>query len=69
MPVSNGLSDTISRDLKKRGFKYIGAVTIYSHLQACGIINDHAGDCPCYARINENWPTIRLAPDREVGQQ
>ena len=66
VPVSNGLSDTISRDLKKRGFKYIGAVTIYSHLQACGIINDHAGDCPCYARINENWPTIRLAPDYEV---
>ena len=63
VPVSNGLSDTISRDLKKRGFKYIGAVTIYSHLQACGVINDHAGDCPCYARINENWPTIRLAPD------
>ena len=69
VPVSNGLSDTISRDLKKRGFKYIGAVTIYSHLQACGIINDHAFDCPCYTRINETWPTIRLAPDREVGQQ
>lgn len=66
VPVSNGLSDTISRDLKKRGFKHIGAVTIYSHLQACGIINDHAGDCPCYARINKNWPTIRLAPDYEV---
>ena len=66
VPVSNSLSDTISRDLKKRGFKYIGAVTIYSHLQACGIINDHAGDCPCYARINQNWPTIRLAPDYEV---
>lgn len=45
VPVSNGLSDRISKDLKKRGFKYIGAVTIYSHLQACGIINDHAGDC------------------------
>lgn len=69
VPVSNGLSDAISRDLKKRSFKYIGAVTIYSHLQACGVINDHAGDCSCYARINESWPTIRLAPDREVGQQ
>ena len=69
VPVSNGLSDRISRDLTKRGFKYIGAVTIYSHLQACGVINDHAGDCPCYARINDGWPTIRLDPDREVGQQ
>ena len=35
IPVSNGLSDKISRDLKKRGFKYVGAITIYSHLQAC----------------------------------
>ena len=36
IPVSNGLSDRISKDLKKRGFKYVGAITIYSHLQACG---------------------------------
>ena len=33
IPVSNGLSDRISRDLKKRGFKYVGAITIYSHLR------------------------------------
>ncbi len=67
IPVSNGLSDEISRDLKKRGFKFIGPVTVYSHLQACGLINDHAGDCPCYRRINEHWPTVKLKPDREVG--
>lgn len=52
IPVSNGLSDKISRDLKKRGFKYLGTITMYSHLQACGIINDHDKNCPCYARIN-----------------
>ena len=52
VPVSNGLSAQIAKDLKRRGFRYVGAVTIYSHLQACGIINDHAGDCPCYRRIN-----------------
>ena len=68
IPVSNGLSDKISRDLKKRGFKFVGPVTIYSHLQACGIINDHAGSCPCYQKINAAGPTVRLAPDREVGQ-
>jgi len=50
IPVSNGLSDAISKDLKKRGFKYLGTVTVYSHLQACGIINDHGSDCPCYKR-------------------
>ncbi len=68
IPVSNGLSDEIGRDLKKRGFQFVGPVTVYSHLQACGVINDHAADCPCYRRINENWPTVRLEPDREVGQ-
>ena len=68
IPVSNGLSNRISKDLKKRGFKFIGAVTIYSHLQACGIINDHAVDCPCYHRINEMYPTVKLKPDEEVGQ-
>jgi DNA-3-methyladenine glycosylase I len=66
IPVSNGLSDKISKDLKKRGFKYVGAVTIYSHLQACGIINDHDKDCPCGQKINETYPTIRKRRDHEV---
>ena len=59
IPVSNGLSDEISKDLKKRGFKYLGTVTVYSHLQACGMINDHGSDCPCYKRINAAHPTVR----------
>lgn len=66
VPVSNELSKKISKDLKKRGFKFIGAVTIYSHLQACGIINDHANDCPCYQKINASYPTIKMKPDHEV---
>ena len=66
IPVSNGLSDKISKDLKKRGFKYVGAITIYSHLQACGIINDHDKDCPCYHRINSGYPTIVKRRDHEV---
>ena len=41
----NGLFGRISADLKKRGLKYMGSVTIYSHLQACGIINDHWESC------------------------
>lgn len=60
IPVSNGLSAQISKDLKKRGFKYVGAITIYSHLQACGIINDHASDCPRFKFILENFPVVRL---------
>lgn len=66
IPVSNGLSKTISRDLKKRGFKYVGEITIYSHLQACGIINDHDERCDCYKRINELNPTVRKRRDQEV---
>lgn len=60
IPVSNDLSIKISNDMKKRGFKYVGPITIYSHLQACGIINDHDKDCPCYKKINENNPTAEI---------
>jgi len=65
IPVSNGLSDTISKDLKKRGFKYLGTVTVYSHLQACGIINDHGSDCPCYKKIVRKYPTVKKNRDKE----
>ena len=66
IPVSNGLSARISKDLKKRGFKYVGPVTIYSHLQACGIINDHDKDCPCRKKILDRYPTVVRRRDEEV---
>lgn len=43
--VSTPLSDKISKDLKKRGMKYVGTVIIYSYLQAIGIVDDHEKDC------------------------
>lgn len=46
--VSTPLSDTVSKDLKKRGMKYTGTVIIYSYLQSIGIINDHETSCCCY---------------------
>lgn len=49
--AKNKLSDQISADLKKRGFKYLGSITVYSHLQACGMINDHECDCWKYAKL------------------
>jgi DNA-3-methyladenine glycosylase I len=67
IPVSNGLSDRISRDLRARGFRYLGSVTVYSHLQACGVINDHDARCPCYARINSEYPTVRRRRFLEKG--
>jgi DNA-3-methyladenine glycosylase I len=39
------LSDTISTDLKKRGFKFVGSTVVYAYLQATGLINDHVSDC------------------------
>ncbi len=65
IPVSNGLSARISKDLKSKGFKYLGAITVYSHLQACGIINDHDTDCPCYQKINGSFPTITKLDDQD----
>lgn len=38
-------SDAMSKDLKKRGFKFVGSTIIYAHMQACGMINDHHNDC------------------------
>ena len=45
MVTSNDLSDTISKDLKRRGMKFVGTTIIYSYLQAIGVINDHDLDC------------------------
>ncbi len=49
-PTNTPLSDKISLDLKKRGMKYVGTVTVYSYLQAVGIVNDHAEDCICFEK-------------------
>ena len=65
IPASNGLSAKISKDLKKRGFKYMGDITIYSHLQACGMINDHDKNCPRYQYINAHFPTVRKHREAE----
>lgn len=51
IPASNALSDKIGKDLKKRGLKYLGSITVYAHLQASGIINDHLRNCHCYKRL------------------
>ena len=65
IPVSNGLSAIIAKDLKKRGFKYLGEITVYSHLQACGIINDHDKNCPRYQYIVSSFPCVRKKRDKE----
>lgn len=63
VPAKNELSTRISKDLKKRGFKFVGPVTIYSHLQASGLINDHGKDCPCFGEINQENPVVYVSED------
>lgn len=45
VPASTPLSDQISKDLKQRGFRFVGSTIIYSHLQATGLVNDHLLNC------------------------
>lgn len=51
VPATSELSDKISLDLKKRGFKFLGSTIIYSQLQATGIINDHLVNCFRYTEL------------------
>lgn len=45
VPASTPLSDAISKDLKKRGFKFVGTTVVYAHMQATGMVNDHVVSC------------------------
>lgn len=51
IPASTKVSDLISADLKKRGFKFVGSTIIYAHMQATGMVNDHTTDCFRYKQI------------------
>ena len=46
VPASDATSLALSKALKARGFKFVGAVTVYAFMQAVGMVNDHAGACP-----------------------
>ena len=45
MPATSPESDALSKDLKKRGFKFVGSTIIYAHMQATGMVNDHVTGC------------------------
>lgn len=48
VPATSAASDALSKDLKSRGFKFVGSTIIYAHMQAIGLINDHLVDCYRY---------------------
>ena len=45
LPATTPLSDAISKDFKKRGFKFVGSTVVYAHMQATGMVDDHVADC------------------------
>jgi DNA-3-methyladenine glycosylase I len=45
VPAVNEISDALSKDLKKRGFKFVGSTVVYAHMQATGMVNDHVEEC------------------------
>ena len=50
VPASTPLSDHISKDMKKRGFRFVGSTIIYAYIQGVGLVNDHVSDCWCAAQ-------------------
>ncbi len=52
-PATTEISDKLSKDLKKRGFKFVGSTVIYAHMQATGMVNDHQVDCFRYEEVKK----------------
>lgn len=51
IPVTTLLSDNLSKDMKKRGFKFVGSTTLYAHIQAIGVVNDHIVSCQRHGEL------------------
>ncbi len=55
IPATSVESDTFSKDLKRRGFSFVGSTVVYAHMQAVGMVNDHLVDCFRYREIRRVW--------------
>jgi DNA-3-methyladenine glycosylase I len=53
IPARSELSDTFSKDLKRRGFNFVGSTIVYAHMQAVGMLNDHLVNCPRYRVVEK----------------
>ena len=54
LPATTEISDILSKDLKKRGFKFVGSTIVYAHMQATGMVNDHTIDCFRYDELTDH---------------
>lgn len=57
-PATSKISDKFAKDLKKRGFKFLGPTTVYAHMQACGMVNDHDNACFRKQEIIDSYRSI-----------
>lgn len=53
VPATTAVSDALSKDLKKRGFKFVGSTVVYAHMQATGMVNDHITDCFRHSEVRK----------------
>ena len=70
VPASTKVSDTISKDLKARGFKFVGSTIMYAHMQATGMVNDHTVDCFRWKQVQERGQKsvkVKIAPQGDTG--
>jgi len=51
VPAKTSLSDAMSKDLKRRGFNFVGSTICYAFMQACGLVNDHLTSCFCHRKV------------------
>ncbi|WP_026914661.1 DNA-3-methyladenine glycosylase I [Christiangramia portivictoriae] len=59
-PATTAISDQLSKDLKKRGFKFTGSTVMYAHMQATGMVNDHEIDCFRYDEIRKLGEKMKI---------
>lgn len=54
LPSKTDIAEKLAKDLKTRGFKFLGPTVIYAHMQATGMVNDHTVDCFRYKEVSRN---------------
>jgi DNA-3-methyladenine glycosylase I len=62
MPARTELSDALSKELRARGFKFVGSTIVYAFMQAAGLVNDHTRDCFRRPQVASLWPRGRRGP-------
>ena len=58
IPPQTPVAETISKDLKKRGFRFVGPTIVYAFMQACGLVNDHLVDCHRHEAVKHGYAKI-----------